>query len=138
MMWGSSPAGPQDPMKLQPDKSNSLTINAYGPGWIEVNGEKFTHSLIVSSLKGAVPEKWAVSQFGELKTEDFSTLANSGAELILFGSGQRLRFPQPSWLAPLIARGIGLETMDTAAACRTYNILASEGRKVVVVLLLEI
>jgi uncharacterized protein len=124
-------------MKLQPDKSNSLTINAYGQGWIEVNGEKFTHSLIVSSLMGAVPEKWAVTQFGELKAEDFSPLATSGAELIIFGSGQRLRFPQPGWLAPLIARGIGLETMDTAAACRTYNILASEGRKVVVVLLLE-
>jgi uncharacterized protein len=64
-------------------------------------------------------------------------LAKSGAELIIFGSGQRLRFPQPGWLAPLMAMGIGLETMDTAAACRTYNILASEGRKVVVVLLLE-
>jgi uncharacterized protein len=124
-------------MKLQPDKSNSLTINAYGPGWIEVNGEKFTHSLIVSSLKGAVPEKWAVSQFGALNSEDFAPLAKSGAELIIFGSGQRLRFPQPSWLAPLMAIGIGVETMDTAAACRTYNILASEGRKVVVVLLLE-
>jgi uncharacterized protein len=124
-------------MKLQPDKSNSLTINAYGPGWIEVNGEKFTHSLIVSSLKGAVPEKWAVSQFGALNSEDFAPLAKSGAELIIFGSGQRLRFPQPSWLAPLMAMGIGVETMDTAAACRTYNILASEGRKVVVVLLLE-
>ncbi|MFY9184908.1 MULTISPECIES: Mth938-like domain-containing protein [unclassified Limnohabitans] len=124
-------------MKLQPDKSNSLTINAYGPGWIEVNGEKFTHSLTVSSLQGAVPEKWAVSQFEALKPEDFAPLATSGAELVIFGSGQRLRFPQPAWLAPLISRGIGLETMDTAAACRTYNILASEGRKVVVVLLLE-
>ena len=124
-------------MKLQPDKSNSLTINAYGPGWIEVNGEKFTHSLIVSSLNGAVPEKWAVSQFEALNAEHFAPLANCGAELIIFGSGQRLRFPQPGWLAPLMAIGIGLETMDTTAACRTYNILASEGRKVVVVLLLE-
>ena len=137
MTLGGSSPGPQDPMKLQPDKSSSLTIHAYGPGWIEVNGEKFSHSLTVSSLAGAVPEKWAVSQFGALKAEDFEPLANSGAELVIFGSGQRLRFPQPIWLAPLIARGIGLETMDTAAACRTYNILASEGRKVVVALLLE-
>ena len=124
-------------MKLQPDKSNSLTINAYGPGWIEVNGEKFTHSLTVSSLKGAAPEEWAVNHFEALKTEHFEPLAASGAELVIFGSGPRLRFPQPAWLAPLIARGIGLETMDTAAACRTYNILASEGRKVVVALLME-
>lgn len=124
-------------MKLQPDKSSSLTINAYGKGWIEVNGDKFTHSLTVSSLKGAVPERWDVSAFEALKPADFEQLSHSGAELIIFGSGQRLRFPQPAWLRPLIERGIGLETMDTAAACRTYNILASEGRKVVVALLLE-
>ncbi|MBP6220622.1 MAG: Mth938-like domain-containing protein [Limnohabitans sp.] len=124
-------------MKLQPDKSNSLTINAYGEGWIEVNGQKFDHSLIVSSLPGAAPKAWEVHRFEVLKSENFETLALSGAELVIFGSGQRLRFPQPAWLRPLIERGIGVETMDTPAACRTYNILASEGRKVVVALLLE-
>ncbi|PUE55193.1 Mth938-like domain-containing protein [Limnohabitans parvus] len=124
-------------MKLQPDKSNNLTINAYGQGWIEVNGQKFDHSLIVSSLPGAAPNAWEVSRFEELKPENFETLALSGAELVIFGSGPRLRFPQPGWLRPLIERGIGLETMDTPAACRTYNILASEGRKVVVALLQE-
>jgi uncharacterized protein len=125
-------------MKLQPDKSNSLTIHAYGRGWIEVNGEKFTHSLTVSSLRGAVPEKWSVSRFEDLTPQDFEPLASSGAELVIFGSGQQLRFASPAWLAPLIAQRIGLETMDTAAACRTYNILASEGRKVVAALLLEV
>jgi len=124
-------------MKLQPDKSNSLTINAYGEGWIEVNGQRFDHSLIVSSLPGAAPNAWEIGRFEGLKSEHFETLALSGAELVIFGSGQRLRFPQPAWLRPLIERGIGVETMDTPAACRTYNILASEGRKVVVALLLE-
>ncbi len=124
-------------MKLQPDKSNSLTINAYGPGWIEVNGEKFTHSLMVSSLPGASPDTWPVTRFEDLKAQDFDLLTHSGAELVIFGSGQRLRFPQPAWLVSLMDRGVGLETMDTAAACRTYNILASEGRKVVALLLLE-
>jgi uncharacterized protein len=124
-------------MKLQPDKSNSLTINAYGPGWIEVNGQRFMNSLIVSSLAGASPQVWDAKRFEDLKPDDFDVLAHSGAELVLFGSGQRLRFPQAAWLAGLITNGIGLETMDTAAACRTYNILASEGRKVVVALLLE-
>ena len=124
-------------MKLQPDKSNSLTINAYGPGWIEVNGQRFTSSLIVSSLAGSAPQVWDASRFEDLSPQDFEVLAQSGAELVLFGSGQRLRFPQPAWLASLIQRGIGMETMDTPAACRTYNILASEGRKVVVALLLE-
>jgi uncharacterized protein len=124
-------------MKLQPDKSNSLTINAYGPGWIEVNGQRFTSSLIVSSLAGSSPLVWDAARFENLRPKDFEILANSGAELILFGSGKRLRFPQPVWLASLIQQGIGMETMDTPAACRTYNILASEGRKVVVALLLE-
>jgi uncharacterized protein len=124
-------------MKLQPDKSNNLTINAYGEGWIEVNGEKFSHSLIVSSLAGARPVPWAVSRFEELQSTDFDALAISGLELVLLGSGQRLRFPQPAWLQALIEQGIGVETMDTAAACRTYNILASEGRKVMAALLQE-
>lgn len=124
-------------MKLQPDKSNSLTINAYGPGWIEVNGQRFTSSLIVSSLASSSPLMWEVARFENLKSQDFEVLATSGAELVLFGSGQRLRFPQPAWFASLIQQGIGMETMDTPAACRTYNILASEGRKVLVALLLE-
>ncbi len=124
-------------MKLQPDKSNSLTINAYGPGWIEVNGQKFEHSLTVSSLPGAIPSVWNVRRFEDLGLTSFESLAYSDAELVIFGSGQRLRFPQATWLRPLIDRGIGIETMDTPAACRTYNILASEGRKVVVAVLQE-
>jgi uncharacterized protein len=64
-------------------------------------------------------------------------LAQTGVELVLLGSGQRLRFPPAGHLQALIRRGIGLETMDTAAACRTYNILASEGRKVLAALLIE-
>jgi len=124
-------------MKLQPDKSNSLTINAYGTGWIEVNGERFSSSLIVSSLAGSSPQVWEVRRFEDLQAADFEVLSSAGAELALFGGGARLRFANPAWLGNLSSKGIGMETMDTAAACRTYNILASEGRKVVVALLLE-
>jgi uncharacterized protein len=67
----------------------------------------------------------------------FEQLSALGTELVLFGSGSRLRFPRPEWLRPLINKGIGLETMDTPAACRTYNILAGEGRQVAVALLIE-
>ncbi len=124
-------------MKLQPDKSNSLTINAYGEGWIEVNGQRFDHSLIVSSLPGATVQTWSVSGFDALTSENLDVLGQAGAELVIFGSGKRLRFPKPNWLQTLVGQGLGLETMDTAAACRTYNILASEGRKVVLAVLLE-
>ena len=124
-------------MKLQPDKSNAPTINAYDRAWIEVNGVRHTQSLCVSSLPDIPPAAWASGQFETLSANDFSPWAQSGAELILFGSGQKLRFAKPPWLQDLIPRGIGVETMDTAAACRTYNILASEGRKVVALLLIE-
>jgi uncharacterized protein len=124
-------------MKLQPDKSNAPTINAYDRAWVEVNGVRHTQSLAVSSLPDVPPGAWATGHFDALSTSDFSPWAQSGAELVLFGSGQKLRFAKPQCLQDLIVRGIGVETMDTAAACRTYNILASEGRKVVALLLIE-
>jgi uncharacterized protein len=124
-------------MKLQPDKSNAPTINAHGPGWIEVNGEKHIHSLVVSSLDGVPSWNWGPKNFSELNTQAFEALAQDGVELVLLGCGQKLQFPPASYTAPLIAKGIGLESMDTLAACRTYNILASEGRKVFAALLIE-
>ncbi len=122
-------------MKLQPDKSDVQTINGYGPGWVAVNGEKITHSVIVGS-KGQRIE-WPCAHFDQLGAAHFEQLAALDTELVIFGSGTRIRFPQAAWLRPLIERRIGLETMDSAAACRTYNILAGEGRSVVVALLVE-
>ena len=124
-------------MKLQPDKSNAPTINAYDRAWIEVNGVRHSQSVAVSSLPDLPSATWATGHFEALDASHFSPWAQSGAELVLFGSGQTLRFAKPQWLKDLIMRGIGVETMDTAAACRTYNILASEGRKVVALLLIE-
>ena len=122
-------------MKLQPDQFDALSITAYGPGWIGLNGEKITSSVVISSRGQRMD--WRCNSFEELTPAHFDRLAELGAELVLFGSGRQLRFPRPSWLAGLALRRIGLETMDTPAACRTYNILAGEGRHVVVALLLE-
>ena len=122
-------------MKLQPDKSDAQVISGYGPGWIGVNGEKISHNVIVSS-KGERIE-WPPGRFEDLGPEHFAQLALLNAEVVIFGSGSRIRFPKAAWLQPLIARRIGIETMDTAAACRTYNILAQEGRSVAAALLLE-
>jgi hypothetical protein len=80
---------------------------------------------------------WPCAAFLSPGADHFPQLASLDAELIIFGSGVRLRFPRPAWLQPLMARRIGVETMDTPAACRTYNILAGEGRNVVAALLLE-
>jgi uncharacterized protein len=121
-------------LKLQPDQSDAQTISGYGPGWVGVGAEKITHNVIIASRGERLP--WAAS-FEELGAADFDVLAQLQVEVVIFGSGSRLRFPKPAWIAPLAARRIGIETMDTAAACRTYNILAQEGRDVAVALLLD-
>jgi uncharacterized protein len=123
------------PMKLQPDQFDVQAITGYGDGWVAVNGEKITHSVIVSS--GGERIAWPATRYEELGPAHFAQVASLGVEVAIFGSGSRIRFPQPAWLRSLIEAGIGIETMDTAAACRTYNVLAQEGRHVAVALLLE-
>lgn len=122
-------------MKLQPDKFDAPAIQAYGPGWIGVAGEKIIRSVVIGSRGQRLD--WECDSFAALTTAHFAQLAALEAELVIFGSGNTLRFPQAQWLQPLMARRVGLETMDTPAACRTYNILAGEGRNVVAALLLE-
>jgi uncharacterized protein len=122
-------------MKFQPDRSNAQTISGYGPGWIGIEAEKIDHSIIISS--GGLRQTWNCVRFEDLTAAHFSELALLDAELIIFGSGARNRFPPPAWLAPLMERRVGLESMETKAACRTYNILANEGRNVVAALILE-
>ena len=121
-------------MKFQPDAISGPSISGYGPGWVEVNGERFTRHLIVSSAGPKLD--WDCVGFDSLQASHFEQLLALEPELIIFGSGERIRFPQPQWLSALYAKRIGLETMDTQAACRTFNFLAGEGRRVVAALLL--
>src|SRR3569832_1289273 len=122
-------------MKLQPDSFDVQAITGHGPGWVAVNGEKITASCIVASTGARL--EWHASRFDELEAEHFAQIAKHDVEVVIFGSGSRIRFPRPAWLKPLIEKQVGVETMDTAAACRTYNILAQEGRRVAAALLLE-
>jgi len=122
-------------MKFQPDFISVQSISGYGTGWISVGQDKVTSSVVLTS-KGQ-RFGWDCARFEDLDLAHFEQLSALGTELVLFGSGSRLRFPRPEWLRPLIDKGIGLETMDTPAACRTYNILAGEGRQVAVALLIE-
>ena len=126
-------------MKLQPDKFDVQSITGHGPGWISVGTGTRTEKIEGSVVLGARGERldWPCRSFADLTAEHFAQLAALNAEIVIFGSGLRNRFPPPAWLKPLITQRIGLETMDTAAACRTYNVLASEGRHVVAALLLE-
>ena len=120
-------------MKLQADPAQGPSLTGHGPGWIAINGEKVMHSMLLSSMGHR--QAWGCDGFAQLSATQFDLLADWGAELVLFGSGDRLRFPQAQWLASLYARRIGVETMDTPAACRTFNFLATEGRKVIAALL---
>jgi uncharacterized protein len=126
-------------MKMQPDKFDVQSIAASGEGWIGVatpgGGQRFHESFAVGS-RGEL-QTWGCNRFEDLNVEHFNALAALNPELVVFGSGHKLRFPKPALLRSLIDAGIGVETMDTAAACRTYNILAQEGRHVVAGLLLE-
>ena len=122
-------------MKLEPDNFDVQTIQGYGPSWVGVQGEKIYQSVVIGSKGQRVD--WQCTCFEDLTAAHFARLAEFDAELVIFGSGSRLRFPQTAWLQPLMAKRMGLETMDTGAACRTYNILAGEGRHVIVALVLE-
>ncbi len=122
-------------MKISPDRFDVPIISAYGIGWVAIDGKKFDHSLIFGVKHPCRP--WDCPSFTALTQAHFEHLAELETELIIFGSGRRLCFPRSQWLAPLHARRIGFETMDTPAACRTYNVLAGEGRNVVAALLLE-
>jgi uncharacterized protein len=122
-------------MKIQPDTNSAQSISAYGPGWVSIKNEQITTSLVIGS-RGERFE-WACNKFEDLGEEHFQQLAKMNTELVIFGSGDRLRFPKSVWLKPLVEKQIGLETMDTQAACRTYNILASEGRHVALALIIE-
>lgn len=122
-------------MKLHPDRAPTLSIQAHGPGWLKINGQRYEHSVWVSA-SGRI-EPWPPGSVQELSSDHFGLLAQDAPEVVLYGSGQRLRFAPPELLRPLIERGIGVETMDTPAAARTFNFLAAEGRRVVAALLVE-
>lgn len=124
-------------MKLHADRHDTLAITAYGEDWITVNGQRYEGSVVVSS-SGRI-EPWACERLEDLTAEHFARLPMGEAadpELVVFGSGSRLRFVPAALLSGLTSRRIGVETMDTRAACRTYNILAGEGRRVIAALLL--
>ena len=123
-------------MKLhQESNADQNAVTSYGADYVEVNKARYNTSLLLFAEGPPVP--WPVSDFSALSPEHFSLLAQAEPELILFGTGARLRFAHPRLFAELSAKRIGVETMDLAAACRTFNILVSEGRRVAAALLLE-
>lgn len=116
--------------------SGPAALNAftgYGPGYVAVNGQRHECSLIV--LPDRLVLDWAATSFEALAAEHLAAVAAYSPEIVLLGTGATLRFPRPELTRPLAQAGIGLEVMDLHAACRTYNILAAESRRVAAALL---
>ena len=123
-------------MKLHADPLTTLnTVTAYGPGFIEINSVRFGKPVRVTPDQPAT--EWDVAGFDALRAEDFEALLAGRPEIVLLGTGARQRFPHPRLTASLGSAHVGFEVMDTRAACRTYNILVAEGRRVLAVLLLD-
>ena len=121
-------------MKLHMQLASALnTVTAYGPGWIEINRQRFEGPVLVMP-EGEI-EPWPVESFDTLAAADFEALLARSPELVLLGTGEQQRFPHPRLVAPLTNAGIAVDSMTTHAACRTFNILMAEGRRVLAVLL---
>lgn len=121
-------------MRFAQDQSEGNTISAYAPGEITINEVVIRTSVIVTP--GQIITDWLPERFEELDATHLARLEELTPEVIVIGTGNTLRFPDPRYTAGFLTQGIGVEVMDTNAACRTYNILLSEDRNVVAVLLI--
>ena len=123
-------------MKFQPDTLSGVNvITRQDPGRLWVASTPFEYSVLVPWVGEVIP--WGASQLSELQASHFERILALKPEVVIFGSGVRLRFAPQGLMRSLIVQRVGVETMDTPAACRTYNVLAGEGRSVVAALLLQ-
>jgi uncharacterized protein len=116
-------------MKLHlADTRNRYTLTGYGTGYLAVNGSRYEHALIVTP--DAEPQPWPVTAVATMTTENTGLLLANAPEIIIIGTGPTQVFPEPAQLRTLLEARVGLEIMNTPAACRTYNVLMGEGRRV--------
>jgi len=121
-------------MKFSPaDTSNGLLIRGYEPGAVMIGEARFTRSLLLTA--GQILDDWPPASIGAIEAAHFEPVLALQPELVVLGTGDIQVFPDPRTYAALMAGGIGIEIMDTGAACRTYNILMAEGRHVAAALI---
>jgi uncharacterized protein len=116
----------------RPEGKNTFT--GYGEGYVEVNRARHSTSLVVNADR--VITDWPAVSIETLSADHIAAILELAPEIVLLGTGPAFRFPDAARLALLYQAGIGVEVMDTPAACRTYNILLGEGRNVVAALIL--
>ena len=122
-------------MKLSLAKPGDTKLfTAHGADYVMVNGKRFDTSIVVRANE--VRSDWGVTGFDALGETDFAYFIDLKPDVLLFGTGARQRFARPRLYRTLTDAGIAVEFMTTPAACRTYNILVAEGRKVAAAILL--
>jgi len=122
-------------LKFHLATASGNVVTGIGPGWLRVNAEVHRQGLLLAP--DALVAPWASSGFAALTEADFAPLLELSPTVVVFGTGSALHFAHPRLTRALTDAGIGVETMDTAAACRTYNILAAEGRRVAAALIVD-
>lgn len=123
-------------MKLHSSSTQQYqTVTGYDDSGVEINAQRFNYSLIV--MPETAPRPWPVENFGALTAAHFEQIAADLPDVVILGTGARQRFVHPRLIASLSARHIGVESMDSKAACRTYNVLMGEGRKVTLALIID-
>jgi uncharacterized protein len=122
-------------LKLHPGTHPGRNLfTAYGADYVEVGGQRYGHSIVVTAER--IYSDWLPAGWGALDESHFAYFLPLRPEVLLFGTGAQQRFPPPRLCRALIEANAGLEFMTTPAACRTYNVLLGEGRRVVAAILL--
>ena len=123
-------------MKIEREQAEGKNLfTGYGEGYVEVNRKRHSASLLVSG--GRLVTDWPASSIAELTADHIAAIVEFKPEVVLLGTGKAFQFAEPRLLATLYNAGIGVEVMDTPAACRTYNILLGEGRNVIAALVID-
>lgn len=122
-------------MKFHLQTPAANVVTGFGEGWVRIGADEYREGVVI--LPDRVVTGWASAGFDALAAEDLAQLLALEPEIVLLGTGARQRFPHPRLLAPLNEKRIGVEVMDTRAACRTFNILVAEGRRVAAALVIE-
>jgi len=122
-------------MKFHLQTPTTNVVTGMGRGWVRVGQTEYRGNLVL--LPDAVIEGFAPNGFAALTDADFASLLEHSPEMVLLGTGERQQFPHPRLLQSLTAARIGVEVMDTRAACRTFNILVAEDRRVAAALIVE-
>ena len=121
-------------MKFHQTTAAGNVFTGYGAGYVEINRVRYEGNLIVTT--DALEQGWLPGGFDALTQESFAELLRFEPEVVVLGTGSAIRFPHPRLTAPLAAAHVGIEIMDVQAACRTFNVLSAEGRRVAAALII--